>query len=66
MGKVIKTTMKINNKLNEEEQTALIEYNDATKQAHETISEKGFIIIKQLRLIVIIQSILTGYLIFNG
>ena len=66
MGKVIKTTMKINNKLNEEEQTALIEYNDATKQAHETISEKGFIIIKQLRLIVIVQSILTGYLIYKG
>lgn len=58
--------MKKNNKLNEEERLALIEYNDATKQAHETISEKGFIIIKQLRLIVIVQSILTGYLIYKG
>ena len=66
MGKVIKTTMKINNKLNEEERLALIEYNDATKQAHETITEKGFILIKQLRLIVIVQTLLISYLIYNG
>ena len=39
-------------------------YEAAIQQAHETITEQGFIITKQLRAIVIVQTLLIAYLIF--
>lgn len=64
MGKSIKTIMKINNILNKEEAACMAVYEAAIQQAHETITEQGFIITKQLRAIVIVQTLLIAYLIF--
>ena len=49
-----------------DEQQAIEEYKAACQKAHETITEQGFIVAKQLRVTVIAQTLLIIYLIING
>ena len=53
-------------KAKNDELQAIEAYEAACRKAHETITEQGFIVVKQLRVIVIVQTILITYLIFNG
>ena len=45
---------------------AIEAYEAACQKAHETITEQGFIVAKQLRVTVIAQTLLIIYLIING
>ena len=58
--------MKKNNNLSKEDAACMAVYEAAIQKAHETITEKSFILVKQLRVIVIVQTLLITYLIFNG
>ena len=55
-----------NTRAKNNELQAIEEYNAACQKAHETITEQGFIVVKQLRAVVIVQTLLIIYLIING
>lgn len=52
-------------KAKNDEQQAIEAYEAACRKAHETITEQGFIVVKQLRAVVIIHTLLIIYLIIS-
>ena len=53
-------------KARNDEQQAIEAYKAACRKAHETITEQGFIVAKQLRVFVMAQTLLIIYLIITG
>ena len=53
-------------KARNDEQQAIEAYEAACQKAHETITQQGFLMAKQLRVMVIVQTLLIFYLIITG
>ena len=55
-----------NTRAKNNELQAIEEYNAACQKAHETITEQGFTVVKQLKVLAIVHTLLIIYLIING